>query len=165
MKVKTRLGLTGVCDYYLGCTNTTYTDTGGTLKHWYGYHSEKTMGYPYAKVGRSAMYVTRPPSKLCIGDHIWVVEGDQHTPTRFTLVDCFVYSDAAHPPFDPSYSRFGIRILGTHSILRSPIPLNRADRWFAELHSRFITKQKFFHQITSEREIVNGLCSTISIKP
>lgn len=122
------------------------------------------MGYPYAKVGGSAMYVTRPPSKLVMNDVVWVIEGDHRNPTRFTLVDCFEYSDAEHPPFAPAYTKFGIRILGNRSLLRSTAPLNRADKWFSELHSRFITKQKFFSPLTPEPEIVKGLLCISGIK-
>jgi len=134
------------------------------LQHWYGYHSEKTMGYPYAKVGSSAMYLRRPQTRLEIGDVVWVVEGVLGRPTRFGLVDCFRYSDAEHPPFAPGYSRFTVRILGHRSLLKASSPLNLADKWFFELHSRFITKQKFFNSLAAEPEIVDGLCSISGVK-
>lgn len=134
------------------------------MKHWYSYHSEKTMGHTYASTGRSSMYLSRAPKKLEVGDFVWVIEGDIRTPTRFSLVDCFEYIDAEFPPFAPSYSRFGIRIFGYHSLLRSPVPLNRADKWFFALHSRFITKQKFFSCLEEEPELVEGLCTVSDIK-
>jgi hypothetical protein len=134
---------------------------GVILQHWYSYHSEKTMGYPYAAVGRSGMYSTKTLSKLCNGDVIWVIEG----PTKFALVDCFMYSDTEYPPFASGYSKFKIRVLGNHSLLRgSSYSLNLADKWFAELHSRFITKQNFFNLLTTEPEIIEGLCHVSGIK-
>jgi hypothetical protein len=134
------------------------------VKHWYSYHSEKTMGHTYASAGGSGTYLSRTPTKLDAGDIVWVIEGDIRTPTRFSLVDCFAYSDAEFPPFVPLYSRFAIRILGHHSLLRSPVPLNRADRWFFALHGRFITKQKFFSCLEEEPELVEGLCTVSAVK-
>lgn len=122
------------------------------------------MGYPYARVGGSAMYLTRRPSKLESGDVVWVIEGDLRSPTRFSLVDCFEFSDHEDPPFAPAYAKFAVRILGHRSILRSASPLNRADKWFADLHSRFITKQKFFTSLAAEPEIVEGLCNFSGVK-
>lgn len=110
------------------------------------------------------MYLTRFPSKLAKGDIIWVIEGDLRTPTRFTLADCFEYFDAKHPPFAVAYKRFTIRILGSHSLLRSSSALNRADEWFFKLHSHFITKQKFFNSLAVEPEIVDGLCHISDVK-
>lgn len=119
------------------------------------------MRYPYAAVGLSGMYSTKTLSRLCNGDVIWVVEG----PTKFALVDCFQYSDTEYPPFASDYSKFEIRVLGNHSLLGgSSYPLNVADKWFAELHSRFITKQKFFNLLTTELEIIEGLRLLSGIK-
>lgn len=134
------------------------------MQHWYSYHSEKTMGHTYASAGGSGMYLSRAPKKLEAGDIVWVVEGDIRNPKRFSLVDCFEYSNTELPPFAPSYSRFVIRILGHHSLLRSPMPLNRADKWFFDLHSRFITKQKFFNRLEEEPELVKGLCTASGIR-
>jgi hypothetical protein len=134
------------------------------MKHWYSYHSEKTMGHTYGSTGRSAMYLTRAQKKLEVGDIIWVVEGNIRIPARFSLVDCFKYDDAEFPPFAPSYSKFVIRILGYNSLLPSPVPLNRADKWFFTLHGRFITKQKFFSCLEEEPELVEGLCTASGIK-
>jgi hypothetical protein len=78
------------------------------VKHWYTYHSEKTMGHTYASAGASGIYLSRTPTKLDVGDIISIVEGDIRTPKRFSLVDCFAYSDAEFPPFVRSYSKFAI---------------------------------------------------------
>jgi hypothetical protein len=134
------------------------------VQHWYGYHSEKTMGYAYDTAGGSAMYIKRPPAKLVMNDIVWVVEGDLRNPTRFALVDCFEYTYAEYPPFAPAFTKFGLRVLGTRSLLSGTVPLNRAERWFSELHSRFITKQKFFNSLISEPEIVDGLLRISGIK-
>ena len=134
------------------------------MQHWYSYHSEKTMGHTYASAGCPGMYLSRAPKKLEVGDIVWVVEGGLRTPVRFSLVDCFEYSDAKLPPFAPSYSKFAIQILGHHSLLRTSIPFNRTEKWFAELHARFITKQKFFNRLEGEPAIVEGLCSASGIK-
>lgn len=129
------------------------------MNHWYAYHSEKTMGHTYASVGASTMYMRREPSALEAGDLIWVIEGDLRSPTRFTLVDCFEFSDVEYPPFKQSYQKFAVRITGHRSLLMTPSPLNRADAWFADLHGRFITKQRFFNQLNSDPHIIEGLAS------
>lgn len=134
------------------------------MQHWYSYHSEKTMGHTYASAGGLSMYLTQASKKLESGDIIWVVEGNNNSPKLFFLVDCFKYVDAELPPFAPSYSRFAIRILGRHSLLRHPILLNHADKWFSDLHGRFITKQKFFHRLEKEPELVEGLCTASGIR-
>ena len=134
------------------------------MRHWYSYHSEKTMGHTYASTGSSSMYLSRVPQKLEADDIIWVIEGDNRTPKRFSLVDCFEYSDTEFPPFAPSYSRFAIRILGHHSLLKGPVLLNRADKWFFDLHGGFITKQKFFSCLEGEPGLIAGLCTASGIK-
>jgi len=137
---------------------------GVILQHWYSYHSQKVMSYPYPKVGRSGMYSGKSLSKLCKDDVIWVVEGDLGKPTTFTLVDCFKYSDTEYPPFAPDYSKFNKRVLGDKSLLSGSYSLNLADKWFAELHSRFIRKRKFFNLLTPEPGIIEGLCHVSGIK-
>jgi len=125
--------------------------------HWYAYHSEKTMGYPYSSVGASGMYLKREPKNLLLGDIIWVIAGGVSTPTHFTLVDCFQHDRAERAPFSGRYSKFEIRVLGSRSLLRSPVRLSRNDEWFADLHARFITKQRFFVSLESEPDKVEGL--------
>ena len=135
------------------------------MKHWYAYHSQNTMKHPYSDIGRSAFYLSKKTVKnLCIGDLIWVVEGDTTTPANFFLVDCFKYSSSEFPPFKSEYSNFDICIIGT-SLLYSSILLNRnSDDWFADLHSRFITKQRFFNSIDDTQDIIDGFLNVSKIK-
>jgi hypothetical protein len=134
------------------------------MKHWYAYHSQNAMKHPYEDVGRSAFYLSKKAVKnLCIGDIVWVVEGDTKTPANFSLVDCFEYSSSEFPPFKPEYSKFDICITGT-SLLSPSISLNRnTEHWFADLHSRFITKQRFFNSIDTQ-EIIDGFLNVSKIK-
>ena len=65
-------------------------------------------------------------------------------------------------PFSGDSARFGAKVVGVSSKLRFPSGLNRADKWFADLHSQFITKQKFFSRLGDHPEIVQGIKSTIT---
>lgn len=87
----------------------------------------------------------------------WVVEGDLRTPTRFALVDCFEVDEIDRGPFLGSFAPFAARVSGRASRLRFPVGLNRADDWFAELHGKFITKQKLFSRLTERPSIIAAL--------
>lgn len=127
------------------------------LQHWYGYHSETSMGYPYAPADGSRMYLTRLPKQLEIGDWLWVVEGDARATRRYSLVDCFEVAAIERGPFAGVHARFGGKVASPTSLLKFPVGLNRADAWFADLHAKFITKQKFVSRLTDHPEIVRGL--------
>ena len=57
-------------------------NSGVILRHWYAYHSDRVMGYTYASVGASQMYLTKC-HPLALSDVIWVVEGDLKKPAGF----------------------------------------------------------------------------------
>lgn len=125
--------------------------------HWYVYHSQKAMGHSYASIGASVVYSTKKQPKLCLGDVVWVVEGDSSTPTEFALVDCFKVHMADTPPFPPGYGKFQLKAMGERSLLSKPFRLGAEMEWFEELHSRYITKQRFFHSLGGEPNILDGL--------
>lgn len=114
------------------------------LQHWYVYHSTEIMGYDYSSLKSSAVYSTSAQPKLCFNDVIWVIEGDKSNPKNFKLVDCFINKEQRYPPFSADYAQFKLKAIGEKSLIKEPIKLSKEDKWFAELHSRFITKQKFF---------------------
>lgn len=113
------------------------------------------MGHSYAATGLSSVYSSRSQPKLCFGDAIWVIEGDTSSPRKFALVDCFRYKDTKYPPFSRDYDSFKLQILGS-SLLKSSIPLRKEDEWFAHLHVKYITKQKFFELLATEPQVVAG---------
>ncbi len=106
------------------------TEEGINLEHWYAYHSDNVMRDTYLSAGRPGMYIGRVPSTLEPNDIIWVVEGDRSRPMSFALVDCFVYNDFEDPPFPLDYSRFKLRLLGSHSLIKAAFPLSKSDPWF-----------------------------------
>ena len=110
------------------------------MQHWFAYHSQNAMA-PYGTASTPGMYLKRHRKDLLIGDLIWVVEGDKSSPARFTLVDCFRYDAAEHPPFPAQYSKFAVRVWSPSSLLSRRIRLNKGDRWFNDLHARYLTKQ------------------------
>lgn len=129
------------------------------------------MGYTYASIDKSAFYISKDKVNhvtLYKNHIIWVIEGNHQTPCRFKLVDCFHYQQSEEPPFNDMrskfdgtqnefniiHSKFNKRILGK-SLLNSPISLDKEYEWFANLHQKYITKQKFFYPLTNL--IVAGL--------
>lgn len=130
------------------------------MQHWYVYHSIETMGHPYES-GVSAVYTTSEQRKLCFGDIIWVIEGDIGKHKQFRLVDCFRNNEQKYPPFPIGYTKFRLKVSGEVSLLKGPIPLSKEYEWFSELHSKFITKQKFFNVLTLQ--ISDGLLNTSGI--
>lgn len=127
------------------------------MQHWYGYHSEKTMGQPYSISDGSRIYIKTGFKQLGEGDWIWIVEGDHRTPTRYSLVDCFAVTEIDNGPFAGDRARFAAVAKGQTSRLRFPVGLNRADEWFAELHGTFITKQRFFSRLTDHPHLIAAL--------
>ncbi|MEO7622688.1 MAG: hypothetical protein ABIS30_06440 [Gallionella sp.] len=127
------------------------------VRHWYVYHSQKTMGHTYASLGKSGVYSTPPQPKLCINDKIWVIEGDVCTPTNFRIADCFHYLKTSHPPFAQQYADFKFFISGDSLLPKQSEVLSKESSWFAELHKKFITKQRFFASITDNAAIIDGL--------
>ena len=127
------------------------------MNHWLVYHSQKTMGHSYASLAEHAAYSKSEQRKLCFGDWIWVVEGSTDIPTRYTLVDCFRYSDTAYPPFLGPYNGFAVHVIGTESRLAAPVPLDMVDDWQTHIRDRFLTKQRFFVKLSAEPQVVAGL--------
>lgn len=133
------------------------------MNHWYVYHSQKTMRHSYKSLGESVVYSTKQQPKLGIGDMIWVIEGDMSKPTEFSLVDCFRYSEADQPSQYGDYSNYKLKIEGQSLLKNRNISLNKSIPWFGNLHNSYITKQKFFVQINSEKEIIKGLFNVSNI--
>lgn len=133
------------------------------MQHWYVYHSTETMGHGYASTGSSSVYSTTLQPKLCFGDVIWVVEGDMSSPRQFALVDCFKHENTKYPPFANGYDGFKLRILGK-SLLKTPVPLQKEEEWFAHLHKNYITKQRFFRRLNDEPFVVAGLMKASGIE-
>lgn len=121
------------------------------------------MGYTYASVGASQMYLTKYWS-LRVGDVIWVVEGDLKKPKGFHLADCFQCASTEYPPFPPGYGKFKLKVLGCSSFLVREIALDKTELWFDILHSKYITKQRFFSSLSFEPTILAGLCDISGIK-
>lgn len=131
------------------------------MQHWYVYHSVETMGYSYESLARSVVYSTSEQKKLCFGDVIWVIEGDSSKHKQFRLVDCFKNDEQKYPPFNGRYSKFKLEVSSKLSLIEEPITLNKESGWFLELHSKFVTKQRFFE--TLPLSISNGLLSVSGI--
>lgn len=132
--------------------------------HWYVYHSQKTMKRSYASLGEPVVYSTKAQPKLCGGDVVWVVEGDMSNPVRFELADCFRVSAAECGPFTGDLANFKARAIGAASLLPGTVSLTDIQPWFADLHQRYITKQKLFCALDKEATIVAGLVAASSIK-
>lgn len=133
------------------------------MRHWYGYHSSKAMKHSYASVGSSAIYTSKTHESLALGDIVWVVEGDLCKTTNFQLVDCFRIAKVSKPPFAYSYEKYRLKLEGHRSMLPSPIPLNKRDSWFALLHAKYITKQRFFNELMPEPVVLTGLMGAANI--
>lgn len=114
------------------------------------------MRHTYASVKASQMYLTKNYS-IELDDVVWVIEGDLKKPAHFRLADCFRYMFIKYPPFPAGSGKFKFKISSRHSLLAHEILIDKAAPWFSMLHSKYITKQKFFHSLDQEPLIVNGL--------
>ncbi len=136
---------------------------GRLMRHWYVYHSEETMGRRYGRPELKRVFSTKNRTKLCLNDRIWVVEGVGQSPKAYLLAASFIYTDTHYPPFP--YAKFGCvdgdfeyAYSGPGESFDDGIPLDpEALPWFAGLHAKYITKQKFFEDITGQPAIVEGL--------
>ncbi|MCH8475937.1 MAG: hypothetical protein LAT55_12010 [Opitutales bacterium] len=127
------------------------------MRNWYVYHSQKTVKNPYSSLAESTVFSKTSRRDLCIGDTFWVIEGDLSNPVNFTLVDCFTYTTSDYPPFPVEFSDFKYKFSGSSLLTGSPIALDKSMPWFEELHQKFISKQKFFNNISLEHNVVEGL--------
>jgi hypothetical protein len=135
---------------------------GGSVD-WYVYHSQKTMGHPYSDLGAPVVFSTKEQRKLSHGDTIWVIEGDLVAPTNFTIADCFTVKGTDTPSRWGDYARFKVKVLGNSSLLPGPVAVDAMAPWFAELHSRFITKQRFFCSLADHPRICSGLVAASGV--
>jgi hypothetical protein len=121
------------------------------------------MKQTYSSLGEPAVYSTTRQPKLCKGDVIWVVEGDDSQPMQFRIVDCFTLSHCDDVPrHGPFFSTFKLKCVGAKSLLTRPVELSKESMpWFRELHERFLTKQRFFDRLGPA--IVAGLVGTAAI--
>jgi hypothetical protein len=134
------------------------------MNHWLVYHSQRTMQHSYASLAEHAVYSTKEQTKLCFGDVIWVIEGSMFQPTQYSLVDCFRYTDTRYPPFPFPYSSFKLKILGKESLLSGAVSLDIGSGWQRTVHSRFLTKQRFFVWLQNEPDIAAGLIAAAGIR-
>lgn len=130
--------------------------------HWYVYHSRKTMGHPYIGLPGPVVYSSKLQPKLCLGDTVWVIEGDESTPVNYTLVDKFFVSSTDTPSPVGPYARFKLKVCGAKGLLTAGVPLISDMQWFSSLHGRYITKQRFFASLATEPDIERGLCDIAS---
>lgn len=115
------------------------------------------MEHSYEAVPGSAVYSFKQQPKLCIGDIIWVIEGDNNQPANFSIADCFRHTGTDYPSRFGAYSKFKLKVEGTSLLVNGSIALEKSSPWFRYLHKNYITKQRFFVQIENEKEIVAGL--------
>jgi hypothetical protein len=127
------------------------------VRNWYVYHSQNTVKNPYSALGESTVFSKTNRRDLCIGDTIWVIEGDTSNPINFTLVDCFSYTTNDYPPFSLEFSDFKYKFSGSSLFMSGPIALDKSMPWFKEMNSKYLSKQKFFSNISAERNVVTGL--------
>lgn len=125
--------------------------------HWYVYYSRETMGHAYENLPGPVVHSSKLQPKLCLGDTVWVVEGDESTPVNYTLVDKLVVDSTDTPSPVGPYARFKLKVSGGKSLIAGAIPLTSDMHWFSSLHSRYITKQRFFASLGVEPEIERGL--------
>jgi hypothetical protein len=128
------------------------------MQHWYVYHSKATMGCDYKALDEAGAYSKKKQSTLLLGDAIWVVEG----PGEFALVDCFLHTSTDYRPLSYPFGDFELKAKGA-SLIKGAIPLDASLPWFKELHSRYITKQRFFERV--EGPIVAGFQSLSGVTP
>lgn len=133
------------------------------MRHWYVYHSQKTVKNTYSSLAESTVFSKSNRRDLCIGDIIWVVEGDLSNPVNFTLVDCFSYKNCDYPPFSAEFSDFKFKFFGISLFSHSAISLDKSIPWFSGLHSKYLSKQKFFNNIAAEPDVISGLLDVSGI--
>lgn len=121
------------------------------------------MGHAYSELGAPMVFSTKNQPRLCHGDAIWVIEGDEDNPTNYSIVDCFLVKGTEIPPFPGKYSEFKVKAFGDHSLLSSPVSLSPSVQWFADLRDRFITKRRFFSSLQDHPQIQDGLLSTSGV--
>lgn len=131
--------------------------------HWYVYHSQKTMGYAYAKLDAPTAFSTKNQRKLCHGDTVWVIEGDLSSPTNYAIADCFVVQSTDTSPFRGNHLQFKLKVTGERSLIRGPVALDKSTLWFSELRERFITKQRFFCTLEDHQNIQDGLVAASGV--
>ncbi|WP_273455872.1 hypothetical protein [Nevskia ramosa] len=134
------------------------------MQHWYVYHSQKTMKRPYSFAVGSAVFSTKNQPKLCNGDIVWVVDGDLAEPSQFKLADCFRVEATEIAPLPIGYEQFKVKASASSSLLLEPAKLGIDLKWFELLHARYITKQRFFHSLSNEPEILDGLRRISGVK-
>lgn len=127
------------------------------MQHWYVYHSRKTMGHSYQSRGEPAVYSRTDQPSLCFNDLLWVIEGSLDSSTEFSLVDCFQYKDTKYAPFTNEYFEFKVKFLGDISLLSQTHMLNDDSDGFRRLHSKFLTKQRFFNRLNDHPVIISYL--------
>lgn len=125
------------------------------------------MGRRYGRPDVNRVFSKREQRGLCTNDRIWVVEGIGKLRKKFSLAASFTFSTPHHQPFPRAVfgfdgGDFKCAYIGLGNSYEDKIPLDQQSLpWFAKLHSGYITKQKFFNDITRETEIVLGLKNVV----
>lgn len=132
------------------------------MKDWYVYHSAKTMGCRYGTPETNHVFSTSEKKKLCINDRIWVVEGFGESPKKFYLSAHFIYKETEYPLFPApyvggKYAEFKIMYAGPGDSFSSKYELTVENYpWFSTLHQGYITRQRFFNDISDLVDVVGG---------
>ncbi len=132
------------------------------MTDWYVYHITETMGR-YGDPELNHVFSTSQKQKLCLNDDIWVIEGFGQSPKAFYLAAHFVYKQTEYPPFPApykgsKYADFKIMYAGPGNSYGSKFNLTFENHpWFKELHAKYITKQKFFNDISGLTSVTSGL--------
>ncbi len=65
--------------------------------HWYVYRSRNAMKQSYASLGTPVVYSSKQQPRLCLGNVVWVVEGDDGSPVSYSVADCFIVQSIDEP--------------------------------------------------------------------
>jgi hypothetical protein len=132
---------------------------------WYIYHNAEGMGARYGKPDDNYVFSTSINKKICINDEVWIVEGVGTTPKKYYLAARFTYKTTSYPPFS-SHNKgdnFKIMYSGPGESYDSKYDLtDKQYPWFGSLHKDYITKQRFFNDISKLTDVVMGFNSIIS---
>ena len=115
------------------------------------------MKQSYASLGMPLDYSTKEQARLYLGNVVWVIDGDEGSPVRYSITDCFIVQSIDEPSPRARFDNFKLRAIGQKSLLAKPVAVDTSVRWFKRLHQHFLTKQKFFQSLDLEPEIIRGL--------
>ncbi len=65
--------------------------------HWYVYHSRNAMKQSYVSLETQVVYCSKQQARLCLGNVVWVVEGDDGSPVSCSVADCLIVQSVDEP--------------------------------------------------------------------